>query len=69
MTISLPRMFDWFKEDFGRGTKDLLLWIKKHMTRENARDLQHIIDTGSYNIKWKWSWRVIPKPRFTFYKT
>lgn len=45
--IWLPRIFDWFKEDFGSGPKDALAFVARYRPAERAR-----LESGSWKIRY-----------------
>jgi hypothetical protein len=49
----MSKIFSWYKTDFGKTQKDVLLYLSKFMESTKKKQLQSIIKDGKYSIKYK----------------
>ena len=53
-TVTLSKILDWYKADFGKTKKQVLEWISMNMNSasENKQKLDKVIESGKFKIKY-----------------
>jgi len=51
--ILISKIFSWYKSDFGKSDKDLLLYLAKFMDKKTKEELISLIENGKYSLKFQ----------------
>src|SRR5690348_10608205 len=52
--VTLPKLFEYHRSDFGRNDKEMLTWISRYLAPAKKKELLGLIDVGPYYVvDWK----------------
>ncbi|GBG64752.1 hypothetical protein CBR_g46710 [Chara braunii] len=51
-TVTLSRIFDWYKDDFGETPKERLAFISTFLSKQKQNDLKELIQGGNFKISY-----------------
>jgi len=60
--VTLPRIFDWYRDDFG-SKMEMLHWVMKFLSAAKQKQLEKLIENGCY-VKYSYRFHPAPKPFF-----
>ena len=62
--VTLPALFEWYREDFGGTDGEMLRWVSKYLPPATGRALQLAVDADRFVIKWTaFDWTLNKKHR------
>jgi hypothetical protein len=51
--VTLPALFEWYREDFGSTDGEMLRWVSKYLPPAKERALQLAVEADRFVIKWR----------------
>jgi hypothetical protein len=60
-TISLCKIFEWYRQDFGRDEKDVLTYIMPYLDVDQRGRLSFLLreeNEGKYNVEYHYEWKL-----------
>lgn len=58
-TVTLSKILDWYKEDFGSTPEERLKWLLPYLPKDKSQVLAKLIKKGKFTIQYsKYDWAV-----------